>query len=393
MTVAKTGPMTPRRAVSARRAVFGALLAGLVGLGVAAVPAAAVGVGVHVPVVHGGALRSYRLFVPASLPAGRTVPLVVVLHGLGASPTATANLTRFDDLAERYGFVAAYPEGLGKSWNAGTCCGSSVVSRVDDVGFLARVVSDVSLAVRVDRARVYAAGFSNGGMMAMRAACERPDLFAAVASVAGTLVAPCAADRPVSVLQVTGMRDVLVPYRGTSWSGTLRSPLSALPVAAGTWERTAACSGLPARTRTARVETRSYDRCAGGSAVRLVQVTGAGHVWPTAARDGYQASEEAWRFLSSHAAPWAYAGATPVLTTKVVAARSGASITGRLDGRFDVVIGRRLAVEVRRGTRWVAAGRVTTDVEGRFRFLAPAGGPVRVRYGGSPGLPSVATVA
>lgn len=388
MRAQKTARMGLR---SVRRALLGAVAAALVAAGIAAAPAGA-GTAVDVPVVHDGALRSYRLYVPGSLKAGTRVPLVLVLHGLGASPASTAAMTGFDALAERNSFVAVYPAGQWNSWNAGSCCGDASATGVDDVGFLTHVVADVSLAVPVDPGRVYAAGFSNGGMMALRAACERPDVFAAVASVMGTLEAPCAPKRPVSVLQVVGGRDVLVPYRGQAWSGTLRAPLTAVPVASGVWERGDLCSGLPARIRTAHAEVRSYARCAGGSAVRLVLLPRTGHSWPVSARDGWSATQETWRFLSGHGA----ASATrpqPVLATRIVATRAGSRLDGRLDGRFDVVIGRRLAVEVRRGARWVRVTTVTTDVEGRFRASVPRGERVRVTYAGGPGLPSATTVA
>jgi hypothetical protein len=137
---------------------------------------------------------------------------------------------------------------------------------------------------------------------------------------------------------------------------------------------------------------RSYDHCAGGSSARVVLLPAMSHVWPTASRDGWAGSEEVWRFLSSHALPDDADRPSPVLATRVVAGRSGRDVVGQLDGRYDVVIGRRLLVEVPRGAGWVPYRTVTTDVEGRFRFASPPSS-VRVRYAGAPGLPSSARVA
>ena len=374
-----------------RRSLRGAVLATLVGLGVAAVPASA-GTVTDVPLLHGGTLRSYRLYVPGALPAARKVPLVLALHGLSGTPAGMAKMTGFDALAERHGFVVAYPEGRWSSWNAGTCCGDASAAGVDDVGFLTDVVRTLSLTLPVDPARVYAAGFSNGGMMALRLGCERPDVFAAVASVTGTLQAPCRPSAPVSALQVTGGADGLVPYRGQPWSEALRASLTPVPVAVGALERGALCSGLPARTRSGAAEVRSYASCAGGASVRLAVLPRESHVWPTASRHGWAGTEEVWRFFRDRALAGAQRRA-PVLTTRLVASRTaGGDVVGRLDGRFDVVIGRRIVVDVRRGGRWVAAGSVTTDVEGAFAVRGPREA-VRLRYAGTPGLPSSVTVA
>ena len=383
--------IAPVRIRTVTTAVRAALAAAVVAVGVFALPVSA-GHSADVPVVHGGELRSYRLYVPGSLEAGRRVPLLLVLHGLGGSGVGMARTTSLDALAEREGFVVAYPDGLWRSWNAGTCCGDASAAGVDDVGFLARIVSDLTLTLPLDPARVYAAGFSNGGMMALRAACERPDVFAAVASVTGTLEAPCAPARPVSVLQVAGGRDGTVPYRGLRWSAFLKTAITPVPVASGTFERGGLCSGLPARARTAKTDLRTYDRCAGGSAVRVVLLPEMGHVWPTKAREGWSGSDEVWRFLSARRVASATDRPRPVLTTRIVAARVGRDVDGRLDGRYDVVIGRRVNVDVLRGSAWVPWSSVTTDVEGRFRFAAPDRA-VRLRYAGAPGLPSTATVA
>jgi len=375
-----------------RRALLGLLAAVLAVLGVAAVPASAGDEAVTVPLVHDGTLRSYRLYVPDTLPPLERVPLLLVMHGLGSSAAGIEAQTGFDALADEHGFVVAYPDGLWHSWNAGGCCGDASAARVDDAGFLASVAAEVALTLPVDPSRVYLAGFSNGGMMALRAACERPDVFAAVASMAGTLVAPCTPVRPVSVLQVAGGLDTVVPYRGQAWSLRLSASLPAVPIGSGTWERADLCSGLPTRVRTAHAEVRSYDRCAGGSAARVVLLPAMSHVWPTLERDGWAGSAEVWRFLAGRVLPDTADRPSPVLATRVVAARDGRYVAGRLDGRYDVVIGRRLVVEVPRGRGWAPYATVTTDVEGRFRFVSPRS-QVRVRYAGTPGLPSSVRVA
>ena len=63
---------------------------------------------------------------------------------------------------------------------------------MDDVAFLTLLVADVAKAYAVDPNRVYAAGHSNGGIMALRLACEASDVFAAVGVQSSALeIATC----------------------------------------------------------------------------------------------------------------------------------------------------------------------------------------------------------
>merc|ERR1712224_468235 len=120
-------------------------------------------------------------------------------------------------LADKEGFVVAYPRGLlpaesisgiipgipkdwftgGHTWNAGSCCPAASRGKTDDVqfardllaAFTSGAVKDLSGGkIDIDPTRVYATGGSNGAFMSYRLACEAPELFAAIAPVAGVLV-------------------------------------------------------------------------------------------------------------------------------------------------------------------------------------------------------------
>src|SRR5258708_12165443 len=135
----------------------------------------------RVALAFGGRDRSYIAHVPPAAGSRRLLPLLFVFHGGGSNAAGQQRFSRLDGLADRAGFVVVYPNGTGRferflTWNAGTCCGSAVIERVDDVGFSLAVLDDVARRVPVDRERVYATGMSNGAMMAPRlpaAASER----------------------------------------------------------------------------------------------------------------------------------------------------------------------------------------------------------------------------
>ncbi|MBN2160106.1 MAG: dienelactone hydrolase family protein [Spirochaetes bacterium] len=163
--------------------------------------------------------RSYELYLPSRNTGEERLPLVIVLHGANACGTVMSLYTGFNEYAERINFIALYPNALGPYWNDGRVDMHSPAFKmnVNDVAFISRLVSLVVLQYHVDPKRVYIAGFSNGGMMALRLGIELSGRLAAVASVGGTLprhVAMMTPREPVPVLLIHGSDDPTVPWTG-----------------------------------------------------------------------------------------------------------------------------------------------------------------------------------
>ena len=145
------------------------------------------GAGTHVlGIEHDGMLRSYEAHVPVSYDGAIPAPLVVALHGFASDPTEMAALAGLDAVADLEGFITVYPAGFQGSWNSGGCCGAASVANVDDVDFVVSVVEDAAARFCVDVDRVYVAGIATGDDMASLIAMERPDVFAAAATLAGS---------------------------------------------------------------------------------------------------------------------------------------------------------------------------------------------------------------
>ncbi len=168
-----------------------------------------------------GVQRSYRTYVPKGLPKG--APLVLVMHGSGEGPQAIRMGTGygFERLADQHGFAVAYPKSFGFDWNDCSAIGNTAVDgvRADDAGFLAALVDKLVGEIGVDPARVFAAGVSNGGSMALRLALEHPQRYRAVAAALANVPAPqnfqCQpVAQPTSVMILNGTADPLVPYAG-----------------------------------------------------------------------------------------------------------------------------------------------------------------------------------
>lgn len=224
--------------------------------------------------------------------AADAMPLVVVVHGLGFDAERMAAATEWPELAASRRVVVAFAEGIEASFNAGPCCGGAVADGIDDVGYIESVIDAVVNLYPVDRSRVFLTGHSNGGMMTYRFACEHPELLAGAASVAGTMLTPCAPAVPVSFLQISGRDDTVVPIRGGESSA---QGLGTFPSVADSVAAMAAAAGCgppevqqDADPPDAGVEVTAWNDCLDGTRVAF-DVVPAEHEYPEFG--GYSATE------------------------------------------------------------------------------------------------------
>lgn len=225
--------------------------------------------------LQGGLERKARIYVPKSAPA--VAPVLVSLHGLGATLRQVEAQQRWSSLAFQQRFTLVWGAGHLGSWNAGPCCGAAA-GVVDDLAYLDRLLQVAGALQGVDRRRVHLAGYSNGAMLAYRYACGRPGRIAGVLAVSGTHTAPCTPSDATAVLSVHGRQDPTVPLRGVRFSRELQSRLPAVDTGPRLWART-------------------------GAGVRIVVLPRFGHGWPTRHRGGYDATGEGWRFLKERPLP------------------------------------------------------------------------------------------
>ncbi len=182
--------------------------------------------------------RSYKVYVPAGLPPGKPVPLIVELHGCGSNADEEARWSRMNEIAGGRGFIVAYPE---QDANAnGSKCWNwfRPEHQARDAGepsLIAGIAREVAGRWRIDTDRVYVGGISAGGAMSVVMAATYPDLFAAAMIYAGCeyMGLPCLGSlsalppqtsgqlayeaaqghgRVVPALVIQGDRDPLVPY-------------------------------------------------------------------------------------------------------------------------------------------------------------------------------------
>ncbi|MBU1880316.1 MAG: hypothetical protein KJ734_15315, partial [Chloroflexi bacterium] len=158
----------------------------------------------------GGQRRHYLLHVPPGYAADQPAPLAINLHGLGSNAAQQEQISGMSRLADAKTFIVVYPEALGDpaTWRVGA--GSP------DVAFIRDLIQHLAGQYRIDPARIYATGISNGGGMANRLGCDMADVIAAIAPVSGAYLfwQDCQPGRPVPVLAFHGTADRIVPYEG-----------------------------------------------------------------------------------------------------------------------------------------------------------------------------------
>jgi polyhydroxybutyrate depolymerase len=264
--------------------------------------------------------RVYRLYVPPTLPSGPR-PLVVVLHGGGGSGRQMERFLELDALAEKEGFLVAYPSGLDNGWNDGreTDKVQSQADHVDDGAFIAAMLDEIARQHAVDAKRIYATGISNGGFFAHYLANRFPDRFAAIAPVVGGIAPLVAADfgkGAVAVLIIQGTEDPLVPYGGGDVARD-RGKLIDTVAAARLWAKRNGCvtesgdADEPDVDHDDGCKVRRRVWLGGEAPVVLRSVVGGGHTWPggsqyfpksvigAVCRD-FDATKDIWEFFKAN---------------------------------------------------------------------------------------------
>ena len=231
------------------------------------------------PIEFGGPDRPVNLKPPTTFKEGQTYPLVLVLHGYGASGIIQAAFFETIEITDR-AFVLA-PDGLTDStghefWNADAACCDFDNTHVDDSGYLAKLLTDVAAAWPVDQ--VFVEGHSNGGYMAYRMACDHADQISAIVSLAGDAASTpsaCTPSQPVSVLHLHGTLDTIVPFDGAQQS----TDQWAVHDGCGTTRASSgAAQDLDASIPGAETTREAFAGCPSGITVEQWTMTGTGHI-------------------------------------------------------------------------------------------------------------------
>jgi polyhydroxybutyrate depolymerase len=281
-----------------------------------------------------GLKRTYLIYIPSSYDKTRSMPLLIALHGGGGSGKHMIKLTRggFNTLADKKGFIVAYPDGIEKNWNDGRSAQETGYrahrENIDDVGFISALIDHLREEFNIDPKRVYVTGMSNGAMMSYRLACQLSQRIAAIAPVTGNipqnLCSACSPATPISVLAINNVLDPLMPWSGEDITGPwgMKKLGKVMPTSETIrfWVNHDHCSPTAVITEEpdrdpqdgTRIRKEVYGFGREATEVVLYAIEGGGHTWP----NGYQylnenivgktsrdidANEVIWDFFERHA--------------------------------------------------------------------------------------------
>ena len=251
--------------------------------------------------VHDGMNREYIIYVPNSYDGTSAVPLLLNFHGFGGSASEFINDADMRAEAEANSFILVYPQGSclngASHWNPCPIDGDNK-STADDVGFVEAMISEISSQYNLDMERIYAAGYSNGGMMAYGLANYKSDLIAAVASVSGTML-NCTGptSHPMPVIHLHGTSDGVVSYNGSNDWNSVQSTLDY-------WTSFNNTISTPTiytdNTGGMTIEHYVYGQGDNSVSVEHYKYIGGDHVWFNEPYQGQNASNLVWSFMSKY---------------------------------------------------------------------------------------------
>jgi polyhydroxybutyrate depolymerase len=255
-----------------------------------------------VEIVVNGTVRDYYVYVPSSSNTS-PIPLLYLLNGGSAERTPFEQQSNFEAMADREGIVLVVPVSQKLPSNESAWQLNADNSSMQDIDYIEAIYTDVSSRTAIDANRVYAIGYSLGGMFSYELACQMSNRFAAIGSLAGSMpVAPTYCDpyRNVPILHVHGVQDEIIPYSSQwewkAWDavGTMRDTPSLIEF----WSSRYNCSKQSKRSITATVDLDVREDCESGARVEHYRLENGTHVWPTLIGD-LETPEVFWSFLSS----------------------------------------------------------------------------------------------
>jgi poly(3-hydroxybutyrate) depolymerase len=234
----------------------------------------------------GGETRTFIVHAPTGL---SNPSLVISMHGASGTGSQQQSMSGFDKIADREKFVVVYPDGISNRWD---------ITGTKDVNFILAIIDTMAARYQIDRNRVYATGFSMGGMLSYKLACTVADKIAAIGPASGYMMGGgggCSPSRPMPIMHIHGSADDVVDFSGlasyiTGWVGKNGCPTAAQIT-----------KPYPESKSNSKVTKEYYGPCKEGSEIVVLTVEGMGHAYPGSfGSQDINASEEFWAFFKTH---------------------------------------------------------------------------------------------
>jgi polyhydroxybutyrate depolymerase len=248
---------------------------------------------------HDGLTREYVVYIPSTYDGNSAVSVVLNFHGFGGLASEYMTEADMRPQAESDTFLLIYPQGGcldGFShWNA-SLPGIDNKSDVDDLGFIGALIDQLTSDYNIDKERIYACGYSNGGMMSYALACYQSERIAAIGSISGCMVdqsSSCVPSHPMPVIKLHGTSDDVLPYNGDSDYASAQSTIDY-------WVNFNNANTTAALETDGNIEHYVYANGDSSVSVEHYKYIGGGHVWFNTTYQGSNASQLVCDFFSQY---------------------------------------------------------------------------------------------
>jgi polyhydroxybutyrate depolymerase len=266
--------------------------------------------------VFDGLNRQYKIYIPSTYDGLSQYPLIFTFHGGAGTFDDSIAMNDFSALAENENFIAVYPQAAVDPADGSNSWIHKAPTSHDDIYFIEAIIDALSNQLSIDTNRVYACGYSEGGIFSYELACRLNNKIAAISSVSGSMLTDsfrnsyynlgfCSPVHPTAVLLIQGTAD-FSPH--STYNGFQPYYMSVQETATywaayNNCNLEASVSDVP-NTNTSDgsvVERYSWTTAAGCLYVEELKVIGGGHDWPGSFGNmDINSTQEIWNFVSNY---------------------------------------------------------------------------------------------
>ena len=261
-------------------------------------------------IFYDGNDREYIIYIPQSYSTSISSPILFAFHGGDGYAIDFMNYEAdLRSISDTAGFILVYPQAL-EDPNDGNSTNwlHKEPTNHKDIFFIETLIDTISSEYNIDLNRIYACGYSLGGMFSYELACQLNHKIAAIASVAGAAFygafANCNITHPTAVLTINGTLDGTHPYNG------LPNVYFSIPDINNFWINNNNTDVTPIITQIpnsnvsdgSTVERYSWQNGNGCVSIEELKIVNGDHDWPSPlsfwANQDIDANVELWNFLS-----------------------------------------------------------------------------------------------
>jgi polyhydroxybutyrate depolymerase len=249
-------------------------------------------------ITHNGLERKYIIYTPQGYDGNSKLPLLLNFHGFGGQAGDYMSYSNMRSTADSENFILVYPQGTdldgSPHWNAALNGGDNK-SDVDDLGFIEALINKLSSENLIDLKRVYAVGYSNGGMMSYALACYKSGLISAIGSVSGYMLqTECSPSHSIPLIKLHGTTDY---YDGGGVYNSVESVLN-FWVNFNNTDTNPIISNI--NDNGTSITSYKYENGDNSVSVEHYKIIGGEHVWFNNDFDGKNTGQLIWDFVSKY---------------------------------------------------------------------------------------------